>query len=427
MAKQTKGTKQPIFKELKNTFKYFPFINQKQPLIVLALIGIIFYSTSLYNEYALDDGIIIHQNDHVIKGVKGIGDILTKDAYESFYRRMNATDQLAGGRYRPLSVVSFAIEQQFIGAYPKDGLYPQRCWDLNGNKLDDVEEDLNTDGVFNEVDCQVKNAFLRHFNNMWTYVLGCLFLYLVFRNYMFRDNQDMAFLSALIFLAHPMHTEAIANVKSRDEILSLIFISLTFLYSFRYLEDKKASTLFWACVMFLLALLSKEYAVVLLGLIPLGVWTFTKHDFDLEKFLKPLIGYAAVGAGLIVFLKGYGATSSGSGSLYMLAGFGVSIGGIMLLMKGWKDYKDIFIPVILFSVCLGIMLYIKFNFDIHAKPGDKPDKSFWLFPFIYAGAILLIVKKNTKKDFNNLMTWYYFVMLFYLGMRLVAVIKTGRT
>ena len=137
MAKQTKGSKQPVFKELKNTFKYFPFINQKQPLIVLALIGIIFYSTSLYNEYALDDGIIIHQNDHVIKGFKGIGDILTKDAYESFYRRMNATDQLAGGRYRPLSVVSFAIEQQFIGAYPKDGLYPQRCWDLNENKIDD--------------------------------------------------------------------------------------------------------------------------------------------------------------------------------------------------------------------------------------------------------------------------------------------------
>jgi len=426
MAKQTKGSKAPVFAELKNTFKYFPFINQKQPIIVLALIGIIFYSTSLYNEYALDDGIIIHQNDHVIKGFKGIGDILTKDAYESFYRRMNATDQLAGGRYRPLSVVSFAIEQQFIGAYPKDGLYPQRCWDLNKNNIDDPEEDLNIDGVFNEVDCQVKNASWRHFNNMWTYVLGCIFLYLVFRNYMFRDNQDMAFLSALLFLTHPMHTEAIANVKSRDEIFSLIFISLTFLYSFRYLDDKKASTLFWACVMFLLALLSKEYAVVLLGLIPLAVWTFTKHDFDLQKFLKPLVGYGAIGGGLIVFLKGYGATNSGSGGIYMLAGLGVAVGGIVLLTKSWKEYKDIFIPVIIFSICMGIMLYIKFNFDIHAKPGDKPDKSFWLFPFIYAGAILLIVKKNTKKDFNNLMTWYYFVMLFYLGMRLVAVkLKPG--
>ena len=108
---QSKANKQPQFKELKNTFKYFPFLNQKQPIIILALIGFIFYGTSIYNEYALDDGIIIHQNDYVIKGMKGIKEIMTKDAYDSFYRRMNATDQLAGGRYRPLSVISFAIEQ----------------------------------------------------------------------------------------------------------------------------------------------------------------------------------------------------------------------------------------------------------------------------------------------------------------------------
>ena len=143
MAKQTTSTKQPVFQELKNTFHFFPFKNQTAPFIVIILLGLIFNLTSLYNEYALDDGIIIHQNDHVIKGISGIKGIMTKDAYESFYRRMNATDQLAGGRYRPLSVVSFAIEQEFIGAY-KNGLYPANCWDTNENKINDPEEDLNT-------------------------------------------------------------------------------------------------------------------------------------------------------------------------------------------------------------------------------------------------------------------------------------------
>lgn len=426
MAKQTKGTsKQPQFKELKNTFKYFPFLNQRQPIIILALIGFIFYSTSLYNEYALDDGIIIHQNDHVIKGFKGIGDILTKDAYESFYRRMNATDQLAGGRYRPLSVVSFAIEQQFIGHYD-NGLYPNRCWDLNKNNVDDPEEDLNLDGVFNEVDCQVKGAFMRHFNNMWTYILGCIFLYLVFRNYMFRDNQDMAFLSALLFLTHPMHTEAIANVKSRDEIFSLIFISLTFLYSFKYLEDKRPTTLFWACVMFLLALLSKEYAIVLLGLIPIGVYVFTKHDFDLAKFLKPIGSFAAVGAGGIVMLKASG-MSPNTANIARLVGLAMAAGGGYFFFKTYKEYKSIFLVFFAFLVSALIMLYIKYNFDVHARPGDKPDKSFWLFPFLYAGVgIFFVGKTNSKRDFNTLMSWYYFVMLFYLAMRLVAVkLKPG--
>lgn len=298
---KSQAKKQPQFSELKNTYKIFPFVNQKQPIILLTLLGLIFYCTSLYNEYALDDGIIIHQNDYVIKGTKGIKEIMTKDAYDSFYRRMNATDQLAGGRYRPLSVVSFAIEQDFIGSYPT-GQYPQNCYDLNKNGQMDPEEDINEDGVFNEVDCQVKGAFLRHFNNMWTFVLGCIFLYLVFRNYMFRNNQDMAFLSALIFLTHPMHTEAIANVKSRDEIFSLIFVSLTFLYAFKFMETRKFSTLFWASFLFLLALLSKEYAVVLLGLVPLSFYVFLKVDFDFKALIPPTIAFAVV-AVLMVVLK----------------------------------------------------------------------------------------------------------------------------
>src|ERR1044071_3948723 len=114
--------KQPILRPVSKEFKYFPFLTIKSAAWLIGLIGFVFYITSINGEYALDDGIIIHQNDHVVKGLRGIKDIMTRDAYESFYRRMCATDQLAGGRYRPLSAVSFAIEQEFIGAY-RTGLY----------------------------------------------------------------------------------------------------------------------------------------------------------------------------------------------------------------------------------------------------------------------------------------------------------------
>src|ERR1043165_8615257 len=114
--------KAPTLPPLSTTFKYFSFLNQKIAMIVIGIVGFVFYITSVNGEYALDDGIIIHQNDHVVKGIRGVKDILLRDAYESFYRRMCATDQLAGGRYRPLSAVSFAIEQEFIGAY-RTGLY----------------------------------------------------------------------------------------------------------------------------------------------------------------------------------------------------------------------------------------------------------------------------------------------------------------
>ncbi|MCD6017560.1 MAG: bacteriophage receptor, outer rane subunit [Bacteroidetes bacterium] len=378
MAKQTASPKQPTFKELKNTFHFFPFKNQTAPFIVIILLGLIFNLTSLHNEYALDDGIIIHQNDHVIKGIKGIKDIMTKDAYESFYRRMNATDQLAGGRYRPLSVVSFAIEQQFIGAYPKDGLYPQQCWDTNGNKTNDVEEDINDDGVFNEVDCQVKGASLRHFVNIITFIIGVMLLYLFFRNYIFKTNHDLAFLAALIFLMHPIHSEAIANVKSRDEIFSLIFISLTFFFSFKYMQDKKTKTLFWAAFNFLLALLSKEYAVVLVMLIPIAFYVFEEIDFDPKTFLKS------------------------------------------------NEFKQAMYIFGSFFICALLMLMVKRNSDMHIMPGQKATTSYWLFPFVYLIVGVGLIGTKIKKPFATLMSWHFFIMLFYLGMRLVAVkLKPG--
>jgi hypothetical protein len=138
MAQPTKSLKQPTFPELSHKFKYFTFLTHKMAMVIIGIVGFTFYITSINGEYALDDGIIIHQNDHVIKGVRGIQGILTKDAYESFYRRMCATDQLAGGRYRPLSVVSFAIEQEFMGAY-RTGLY-MAVQDLNQNGVLDKDK-----------------------------------------------------------------------------------------------------------------------------------------------------------------------------------------------------------------------------------------------------------------------------------------------
>jgi hypothetical protein len=418
--------KQPILPPLQSEFRYFSFLSRKSATWLIGIIGLVFYMTSINGEYALDDGIIIHQNDHVVKGVRGIKDILTKDAYESFYRRMCATDQLAGGRYRPLSAVSFAIEQELIGAY-RTGLYlktedsnknnlldlgpvnyitpcgrPETnyefndfvdlnhdntvqgnecvmCWDKNKNFKNDIEEDVNADGIFNEIDCQLYGAKVRHFNNIWTYALGCVLLYLVFSTYFFRTNQDLAFLAALLFTMHPIHSEAIANVKSRDEIFSLIFIALTFFYTFRYIETKKVSYIFWGGFVFLLALLSKEYAVMLLFLIPLSVYFFTENDFDIRTFVN----------------------------------------------KNLEFRQTMFISLA-FILSAIVMTYIKRDFDVHAMPGAKPIKSFWLFPFLYILVGIYLPGANKKNNFQKLMAWFYFVLLIYIAMRWTAVkLKPG--
>lgn len=431
-----------------SSFRYFPFFDNKQPVFVLVLVGLIFYCTSLYNEYALDDGIIIHQNDYVLKGARGIKDILTKDVYASFYERMNAQDQLQGGRYRPLSVVSFALEQELIGTYRtgnymqvedlnkngvlddgkveynkeaketitetaapnknkhvttrnnhsrqnyeynnyvdvnKDGVAQAEecytCWDLDRNFKNDPKEDLNADGIFNVVDCMVYGALLRHFNNIWMYVLACVCLYLLFRNYLLRNNQDLAFLAALIFMTHPMHTEVVANVKSRDDIFSLLFISLTFLFAFKFVETKKWSSLIACAIMFFLALLSKEYALILFVLMPVTFYVFSETNIDWKGLLLPLGGFLT-----LALLMTWIAVSKVYGDVPQLLFYGIGIVLFVILsLTFFKRYvlqKQINgVMVVLYFTGL-LYLALRYN-SVNMLPG-VPDTEILNNPFLLA-------------------------------------------
>lgn len=216
--------------------------------VVLIIIGFCLYANSFQNQYALDDGIVIQKNEYVQKGFSGIGKILKTDAYDSFYKSMNSKQQLSGGRYRPLSVVTFAIEQQLFGNKTKPN----------------IETDVAT---------------VRHVFNVLFYILSVVLLLYFLRTYLFKQAPVVAFLTCLLFLIHPVHTEVISNIKSRDEILSFLFIVLTFISAFRYRENKKLLSLFFALVCYFFALLSKEYAVTLVVLLPMLFYIVTGESF----------------------------------------------------------------------------------------------------------------------------------------------------
>jgi protein O-mannosyl-transferase len=244
--------------------------------LVLTIIGFVFYSNSFYNEYALDDGIVIKQNEYVQQGFKGISKIMSTDSYDSFYRQMGAKQQLSGGRYRPLSVVTFAIEQQLFGSKEKEP------------PLDDV-------------------AFIRHVINVVLYVFSIIVLFYLLFYYILPEKPLAAFGAILLFLTHPLHTEVISNVKSRDEIMSLLFIGLTFIMALRYRNEKKLKQMLWALVFYFMALLSKEYAITLVFLLPI-LFYILKGDTIRESivasipyiavaFLYLLIRFSVVGKG----------------------------------------------------------------------------------------------------------------------------------
>lgn len=196
------------------------------------------YANTLDLKYASDDSLMITGNEFTKKGISGIKDILTNDAFVGFLGKNNL---LPGGRYRPLTQVMFAVEKELFGF----------------------------------------NPFVGHLLNIIFYAITCMLLFVIlqrlFRNYTANYwYLSIAFIAAILFTAHPLHTEAVANIKGRDEIMSLFFSLLTVWLVLVYLEKQKLWMIILSAVTFIMAILSKENAVTFILIVPLILFVFTK-------------------------------------------------------------------------------------------------------------------------------------------------------
>jgi Tfp pilus assembly protein PilF len=250
--------------------KYLPEIS----LLVLA-IGL--YANTLHHGFVLDDQIVLTQNSFVKKGIAGIPDLFSHDTFAGYDRLAGQENSLPGGRYRPFSLAVFAVLYSIFGA----------------------------------------NAVVFHALAILLYALTGLLLYGLLRKILDKDRSmaPLAWAVAALFLAHPVHTEVVANVKSCDEQLALLFGLGACWLVFKGYDSQKKRDLLLAGILFFLACLSKENAVLLGILTPLALWLF--RDTSVPKALKQALSLLAA---LAVFLLIRSmATSSAPGSVAMSA------------------------------------------------------------------------------------------------------------
>ncbi len=209
------------------------------PYIVLLVFSSGIYFNTVFNKYALDDKVVITDNRYTQAGFSGISDIMTHDANVGFMGEKGAK-LFGGGRYRPLSIVTFAVEQGLFGARPD----------------------------------------ISHLINVLLFSLTCLLLYHLLLC-LFATSEDVtfylsvSFIASLLFAAHPIHTEVVANIKGRDEIMSLLFSLLTLYAAIRYVSTGRLIHLVWGAIVFFLALMSKENAITFIAIVPLTYYFFT--------------------------------------------------------------------------------------------------------------------------------------------------------
>ena len=104
-----------------------------------------------------------------------------------------------------------------------------------------------------------------HVVNLILHAIVTLLLYALLQKFFQGVNQGsaLALAAALLFAAHPIHTEAVASISGRAELLGAGFLIAAWLL---HLNNREVPALF--C--FVLALLSKESSIVFLPLLLLG-------------------------------------------------------------------------------------------------------------------------------------------------------------
>ena len=236
--------------------------------LALFVFGVALYANTWGHDFALDDAIVITDNSLVQRGAAGVADIFRHDTFYGFFNDDGKASLVAGGRYRPLTPALFAVEVG-LGAGP----------------------------------------FLHHlFNVLWYGLLIVVVFYFVRAIAGERMPWWFALGAAGLFAAHPLHTEVVANIKGRDEILALLgAVGGTYLI-YRAAEEGQGLTLrSWAGgLLIFLGCLAKENALTFLAVVPAVLLLFGRRTGAgrTAYYLKQLL---PVVAGVVAFLALRGA------------------------------------------------------------------------------------------------------------------------
>lgn len=261
-----------------------PFI----PQILISIFVVLIYSNSLFNGYAIDDTLVLTDNKFTKKGIAGVKDIFTTDAFVGFFGE-KGSQLVSGGRYRPLSIATLAVEYEI-----------SRKW------KGDTRETIDDKNVIMGEDDKYLAPMMSHAINILLFVICCLLMYSVLSQLLPSSNLfylSLPFIATMLFAAHPIHTEAVTNIKGRDEIMGLLFSFWALHLALRYIKTEKFSILLLSFIVFFLGLLSKENTITFLAIIPLSIYFFKNANAKQYIFvLAPLVISTAI---YLVIRKSY--------------------------------------------------------------------------------------------------------------------------
>lgn len=242
-------------------------MNTLKKIALLFLVGFLIYLPSFWNQFVWDDEQFIYKNEYV----------MTADVQKIFTTNTIAGAGHQSDYYRPLTTLSFAIDHGIWGLKP----------------------------------------FGFHLTNTLLHIFAGIILFLFLKELTIEKKDRVAFFISLLFLIHPIQTEAVVYANSRGDSLFTLFAFLslyTLALSFRQKKIKfhiydqtlqlgKVGLLFSSSFFYILSIFSKEIGIVTVGLQFLVVFVsiIHNHKSDFKKF----VGHYIYLVGQIIIAGGY--------------------------------------------------------------------------------------------------------------------------
>jgi len=323
------------------------------PVILLILITTVLFANTLKNSFVWDDRDLVVENIY-IRSARYIPFLLSP----SYWKRQEVE---TSGQYRPIRSLSFVFDY---------GLWK-----------------LNPAGY--------------HLTNLLLHIVNVILVYFLM-NYLWQPRRlpplplatyevakgnmllNLPFLTALFFAIHPAHVESIAWIKSRQDLFaSIFFLSALFLF-INYIKEevsrRRAIFYFAACISFILALLSKEAAVIFPFVLVLYALCFSMKP-DYKKIMVRVLPFFAI----VV--------------LYFL--FKANVLGRLVSMG--HGHKIGLYPNIL-TVFMTLGYYIKilvFPFDLNVEHAFLVPGSLFEVPVFFSVILLLVCLVAAIKTFKE--------------------------
>ena len=272
--------------------------------LIIAILAVLCYGNTLTLHYALDDRMVILESKYTIKGGwDSVKSIFTEDTFTGYFGSDHSI--VAGGRYRPMSQLTYMIEFQLFGKKIRE-------------QIGDLDDYYNLHNPANEqLFYDTPLPFVNHLMNLLYFTLLCLLLYEVlariFPQYSGIDSQrseasapkwfqSLPFIATLLFAMHPIHTEVVANVKGRDEIFAMLGAFAALWASLKYVDTRKWYWLIVSLLAFTFGIFSKENTITFLAVVPLAIYYLQsdkKRSIDYLITLIPLV----IGSAFFLYVR----------------------------------------------------------------------------------------------------------------------------